>query len=86
MTGLVFGESPRWHADRLWCVDMGVHEVVAIDLEGKSEVVVRVPTGRPDPRRTFGLPGGSSRGSQPGGVPSSALTAGCEAAVVVREL
>jgi sugar lactone lactonase YvrE len=45
MTGLGFGESPRWHEGRLWCVDMGTHEVVAIDLEGKSEVVVRVPTG-----------------------------------------
>jgi sugar lactone lactonase YvrE len=44
-TGLVFGESPRWHDDRLWCIDMGAHEVVAVDLEGQSEVIVRVPTG-----------------------------------------
>jgi sugar lactone lactonase YvrE len=43
MTGLVFGESPRWHDDRLWFSDMGAHEVVAVDLEGKSEVVARVP-------------------------------------------
>jgi sugar lactone lactonase YvrE len=45
LTGLVFGESPRWHDNRLWCVDMGAHEVIALDLEGNSEVIVRVPTG-----------------------------------------
>ena len=45
LTGLVFGESPRWHDNRLWCVDMGAHEVIALDLEGNSEVIARVPTG-----------------------------------------
>jgi sugar lactone lactonase YvrE len=44
MTGLVFGESPRWHDDRLWFSDWGAHEVIAVDLEGKSEVIVRVPS------------------------------------------
>ena len=44
MTGLVLGESPRWHYDRLWFSDWGAQEVVAVDLEGKSEVIVRVPT------------------------------------------
>jgi sugar lactone lactonase YvrE len=43
MTGLAFGESPRWHDDRLWLSDMGTHEVVAIDLNGTSEVIARVP-------------------------------------------
>jgi sugar lactone lactonase YvrE len=43
MTGLAFGESPRWHVDRLWLCDWGAQEVIAVDLEGKSEVVVRVP-------------------------------------------
>jgi sugar lactone lactonase YvrE len=42
MTGIAFGESPRWHEDRLWFSDWGAQEVVAVDLEGKSEVVVRV--------------------------------------------
>jgi sugar lactone lactonase YvrE len=42
MTGLVFGESPRWHAGRLWFSDWGAHEVIAVDLEGRSEVIVRV--------------------------------------------
>ncbi len=44
MTGLVLGESPRWHDDRLWFSDWGAQELVAVDLEGKSEVIVRVPT------------------------------------------
>jgi sugar lactone lactonase YvrE len=43
MTGLALGESPRWHDDRLWFSDMGAHEVVSVDLEGKSELVARVP-------------------------------------------
>lgn len=44
MTGLVLGESPRWHDDRLWFSDWGAHEVVAVDLGGKSEVIVRGPS------------------------------------------
>jgi sugar lactone lactonase YvrE len=44
LTGLAFGESPRWHEDRLWFSNWGTQEVVAVDLEGKSEVMVRVPT------------------------------------------
>jgi sugar lactone lactonase YvrE len=43
MTGLMFGESPRWHDDRLWFSDMGTHEVVAVDLEGDGEVIAHVP-------------------------------------------
>jgi sugar lactone lactonase YvrE len=42
--GLVFPESPRWHAGRLWFSDWGAHEVIAVDLEGKREVIVRVPS------------------------------------------
>jgi sugar lactone lactonase YvrE len=44
ITGIVFGESPRWHDDRLWFSDWGAQEVVAVDLEGKSEVIVRMPS------------------------------------------
>src|SRR6266700_3918258 len=44
MTGLVLGESPRWHEDRLWFSNWGAQEVIALDLEGKSEVVARVPS------------------------------------------
>jgi sugar lactone lactonase YvrE len=44
LTGLGFGESPRWHEGRLWFSNWGTQEVVAVDLEGKNEVMVRVPT------------------------------------------
>jgi sugar lactone lactonase YvrE len=44
LTGLGFGESPRWHDDRLWFCNWGEQEVVTLDLDGKSEVVTRVPT------------------------------------------
>ena len=43
LTGLAFGESPRWHENRLWFCNWGMQEVVAVDLEGRSEVMVRVP-------------------------------------------
>jgi sugar lactone lactonase YvrE len=38
------GEAPRWHANRLWCTDLGAREVLAVDLSGTSEVVARVPS------------------------------------------
>ncbi len=44
MTGIAFGESPRWHDGRLWFADWGAQELIAVDLEGRSEVVVRVPS------------------------------------------
>ena len=33
-TGLAFGESPRWHQDRLWLADWGTQEIIAVDLDG----------------------------------------------------
>jgi sugar lactone lactonase YvrE len=44
MTGIAFGESPRWHDGRLWFCDWGAQELIAVDLEGRSEVVERVPS------------------------------------------
>jgi sugar lactone lactonase YvrE len=44
MTGIAFGESPRWHDDRLWFSDWGAQEIIAVDLEGNSEVIVRMPS------------------------------------------
>jgi sugar lactone lactonase YvrE len=44
MTGLVVGESPRWHEGRLWFANWGAQEIVAVDLEGNSEVVAKSPT------------------------------------------
>jgi sugar lactone lactonase YvrE len=56
-TGLVLGESPRWHDGRLWVSDWGAGELLAMDLDGRSEVVARIdgfpfcfdflPDGRP---------------------------------------
>src|SRR5438552_4675388 len=42
LTGLTFGESPRWHEGRLWLADWGAQEVLAVDLDGRSEIVARV--------------------------------------------
>jgi sugar lactone lactonase YvrE len=42
MTGIAFGESPRWHEGRLWFSDWGAGELIAVDLAGSSEVVARV--------------------------------------------
>jgi sugar lactone lactonase YvrE len=44
MTGIALGESPRWHEGRLWFSDWGAQEVIAVDAEGKSEVIARVPS------------------------------------------
>jgi sugar lactone lactonase YvrE len=44
MTGLAFGESPRWHDGRLWLSDWGAGEVLAVDGDGKSEVMAQVQT------------------------------------------
>src|SRR2546430_16065711 len=47
LTGLGYGESPRWHSDRLWLCNWGTREIVAVDVDGTSEVVCRVPTTLP---------------------------------------
>jgi sugar lactone lactonase YvrE len=43
LTGLAFGESPRWSNDRLWFSDFGTQEVVTVDLTGSKEVITHVP-------------------------------------------
>ena len=43
VTGIAFGESPRWHEGRLWFADWGAQQVLAVNLEGEREVIVRVP-------------------------------------------
>jgi hypothetical protein len=45
LDGLVIGESPRWHDDRLWFAHWGTGEIVALDLDGNSEVVAQGPSG-----------------------------------------
>jgi len=41
LTGLAMGESPRWHDGRLWLSDWGAGEIVAVDLAGSQEVMLR---------------------------------------------
>jgi sugar lactone lactonase YvrE len=45
LTDLVIGESPRWHDGRLWFAHWGTGEIVAVDLDGNSEVVGEGPAG-----------------------------------------
>jgi sugar lactone lactonase YvrE len=42
MTGISFGESPRWHDGRLWFCDWAAEELIAVDLDGTSEVIAAV--------------------------------------------
>ena len=42
--GLGFGEGPRWHDGRLWFSDMGAARVMTVDLDGRAEVELEVPT------------------------------------------
>ena len=37
--GLGMGESPRWHDGRLWFSNWGTNEIVAVDLDGNTEVM-----------------------------------------------
>src|SRR5213596_3822100 len=43
LSGIAMGESPRWHQNRLWFSDWGAQEILAIDTQGRSEVVLRTP-------------------------------------------
>jgi sugar lactone lactonase YvrE len=43
MSGLVVGESPRWHDDRLWFCNWGAQEIRTVDADGKSELVAKGP-------------------------------------------
>ena len=40
-TGLLLGESPRWHDGRLWFADWGAEEPLAMDLAGRRDVILR---------------------------------------------
>ena len=42
ITGLAFGEAPRWHDGRLWLADWGTQEIIAVDPNGSSEVMMRL--------------------------------------------
>jgi len=40
--GLAFGESPRWHDGRLWLCNWGTGEIVAVDTDGNSEIMLKI--------------------------------------------
>ena len=42
LEGIAFPESPRWHDGRLWFSDWVAHQVIAVDMEGRSEGVAHV--------------------------------------------
>lgn len=44
LSGLAIGESTRWHDGRIWLANWGTQEVLAVDADGASEVMLRVPT------------------------------------------
>src|SRR5215831_14080684 len=44
VSDVLFGEQPRWHEDRLWFSDWGMRDVIAVDLNGISEVMVDAPS------------------------------------------
>lgn len=43
LTGLRFGEGPRWHDGRLWFSDFYQHAVFAVSEDGKLERIIEVP-------------------------------------------
>ena len=45
LEGLTMVESPRWHQGRLWFPHWGTPEIVAVDLDGKAQVMAKGPSG-----------------------------------------
>jgi sugar lactone lactonase YvrE len=43
LTGLGFGESPRWHGGRLWFCNWGTGEILSVTPEGEPRVETVVP-------------------------------------------
>lgn len=40
LDGLGIGECPRWHEGRLWFCNWGTNQIVAVDPDGRSEIVL----------------------------------------------
>ncbi len=43
LSGLCFPEGPRWHDGKLYFSDMHAHQVMTVDMEGRSATVAEVP-------------------------------------------
>ena len=61
LDGLAMPESPRWHDGRLWFSNWGTRQIVAVDLDGNSEVVGEGPDGLGGLRTGFRTDGCSSQ-------------------------
>ena len=44
LEGLLFPEGPRWHNDKLWFSDMQMRKVMTVDINGKADVIIEMPT------------------------------------------
>jgi sugar lactone lactonase YvrE len=42
LDGLAFGESLRWHQDRLWLADWGAQEIMSVDRHSRPQVMAQV--------------------------------------------
>jgi sugar lactone lactonase YvrE len=42
LDGLKFPESPRWHDDKLWFVDMDTYKVMTVDINGNTETILNL--------------------------------------------
>jgi sugar lactone lactonase YvrE len=43
LSDLAIGESARWHEDRLWFANWGTGEIIAVDADGRPEVMAQLP-------------------------------------------
>src|SRR5579859_6772134 len=71
--GLVVGESPRWHDGRLWLANWGASEIIAVNSDGTTETMLKVP-GQGVPISLDWLPDGRML-----------IVAGSEAKLLVQE-
>ena len=42
LSDLMFPEGPRWHDGRLWFTDQHARKIIAVDLDGKAEVIAGI--------------------------------------------
>ena len=61
LDGLAMPESPRWHHGRLWFSNWGTRQIVAVDLDGNSDVVGEGPMDSVGRRTGFQTDGCSSQ-------------------------
>src|SRR5579859_2207302 len=47
LNGLVVGESPRWHNDRLWLANWGAAELITFDPQTNTDERTKVPASIP---------------------------------------